>query len=150
MLSECLKSLSQGIIVFKPRRVLCLLLAFLLTVQPAMAWSECGHHIIAVLAYDLMKPEQQKRVIELLKHHPRFAEDFNEPEKAKKTETLDHFIIGNAGYWPDIARSQPKYNRPNWHYQLGCKRPANCILFVWTGFPFEFSSFSDGPAVLGV
>ena len=30
------------------------------------------------------------------------------------------------------------------------KRPANCILFVWTGFPFEFSSFSDGPAVLGV
>ena len=78
-----------------------------------------GINIIAVLAFDLMKPAQQKRVLELLKHHPRFAEDFNEPDKAKKTETLDHFIIGNAGYWPDIARSQPKYNRPNWHYQLG-------------------------------
>ena len=23
------------------------------------------------------------------------------------------------GYWPDIARSQPKYNRPTWHYELG-------------------------------
>jgi hypothetical protein len=105
--------------VFKLRRVLCLFLAFLLTVQPCLAWSECGHHIIAVLAYDLLKPEQQKQVIELLKHHPRFAEDFNEPDKATKIETLDHFIIGNAGYWPDIARSQPAFNRPTWHYQLG-------------------------------
>lgn len=33
------------------------------------------------------------------------------------------------------------------HYR---KRPANCILFVCTAFAFEFSSFSDGPAVLGV
>lgn len=30
------------------------------------------------------------------------------------------------------------------------KRPANSTLFVCTAFAFEFSSFSDGPAVLGV
>jgi hypothetical protein len=30
------------------------------------------------------------------------------------------------------------------------KRPANSILFVGTAFSLEFSSFSDGPAVLGV
>jgi hypothetical protein len=24
-----------------------------------------------------------------------------------------------VGYWPDVARSQPKYNRPTWHYELG-------------------------------
>ncbi len=30
------------------------------------------------------------------------------------------------------------------------KRPANSILFVCTSFAFEFSAFSDGPAVLRV
>ena len=105
--------------MLKLRRVLCLFLAFLLTAQPCLAWSECGHHIIADLAFDLMKPAEQNRVLELLKHHPRFSEDFAEPDRAERTESLDHFTIGNAGYWPDIARSQPKYNRPNWHNQLG-------------------------------
>lgn len=31
----------------------------------------------------------------------------------------NRYLIGRAGYWPDVARSQPKYNRPTWHYQLG-------------------------------
>ena len=105
--------------MLKPHRVLCLFLAFLLTVQPAMAWSECGHHIIAVLAFDLMKPAEQKRVIDLLKQHPRFAEDFTPPTKTKTPDELAQWTIGTAGYWPDIARSQPEFNRPFWHYQLG-------------------------------
>lgn len=91
-------------------------LAFALTVQPAFAWSEGGHNIIAVLAFDLMKPEQQKRVIELLERHPRLAEDF---KPGPKSADLNHWIIGRAGYWPDVARDQPAFNRPNWHYQLG-------------------------------
>lgn len=24
-----------------------------------------------------------------------------------------------AGYWPDVSRGQPKYDRPTWHYQVG-------------------------------
>jgi len=43
------------------RSLLAGTLAIVLTIQPAFAWSECGHNIIAILAYDLMKPEQQKR-----------------------------------------------------------------------------------------
>jgi len=27
---------------------------------------------------------------------------------------------GRDGYWPNVARKQPAYNRPNWHYELGC------------------------------
>ena len=112
-------SLPQGKPVVQPSRVLAVFLAFLLTVQPAMAWSECGHHIIAVLAYDLMKPADQLRVLELLKHHPRFADDFKTPANSTTPEQTAHWYIGRAGYWPDVARSQPEFNRPNWHYQLG-------------------------------
>jgi len=105
--------------VLKLRSLLAGILAIVLTIQPALAWSECGHNIIAILAYDLMKPEQQKQLQELLKHHPRFKEDFAAPENARTTEQLAHWYIGRAGYWPDVARSQPEFNRPTWHYQLG-------------------------------
>jgi hypothetical protein len=98
------------------RSLLVSVLALILTIQPAFAWSEGGHNIIAVLAFDLMKPAQQQRVIELLGKHPRFAEDF---KPGPKTVDLKHWIIGRAGYWPDVARDQPAFNRPNWHYQLG-------------------------------
>jgi hypothetical protein len=102
--------------VRKLRSLLVSVLALILTIQPVFAWSEGGHNIIAVLAFDLMKPAQQKRVIELLSKHPRFAEDF---KPGPKTADLNHWIIGRAGYWPDVARDQPAFNRPNWHYQLG-------------------------------
>ena len=100
----------------KLRSILVSVLVVMLTVQPAFAWSNGGHHIIAVLAFDLMKPAGQKRVIELLSKHPRFAEDF---KPGPKIADLNHWTIGRAGYWPDVARDQPAFNRPNWHYQLG-------------------------------
>ena len=98
------------------RSLLVSVLALILTIQPAFAWSEGGHNIIAVLAFDLMKPAQKQRVIELLSKHPRFAEDF---KPGPKIADLNHWTIGRAGYWPDVARDQPSFNRPNWHYQLG-------------------------------
>jgi hypothetical protein len=55
-------------------------------------------------------------LLTILAAHPRYVEDFTPPEKVRD---VDRFRIGTAGYWPDIARSQPKYNRPTWHYQLG-------------------------------
>ena len=66
-------------------------LALLLTVQPAFAWSECGHQINALLAYDRMKPDQQTRVLELLKHHPRYTQDFAAPKSAKTPEQMAHW-----------------------------------------------------------
>lgn len=33
--------------------------------------------------------------------------------------TATHPHNGTTVYWPDVARSQPKFNRPSWHYQLG-------------------------------
>ena len=81
----------------------------------AAAWSESGHHLIALLAFDELTPAEQRELLDLLKAHPRYAEDFTPPEKIRN---VDRFRVGTAGYWPDIARRQPKYNRPTWHYQL--------------------------------
>jgi hypothetical protein len=92
--------------------VLAVLLAALLP-RGVAAWSESGHHLVALLAFDELTPEEQQK---LLAAHPRYAEDFTPPEKIRN---VDRFRVGTAGYWPDLARSQPKYNRPSWHYQLG-------------------------------
>ena len=90
--------------------------AVFLVVSKVSAWSETGHHLVALLAYDLLQPDEQHQLLTVLASHPRYAEDFTPP---KKGDNADRFRIGTAGYWPDIARDQPIYNRPNWHYQLG-------------------------------
>jgi hypothetical protein len=46
---------------------------------------------------------------------PRYAEDFTPPEKVRD---VDHWSISQAGFWPDVARGLPEYDRPTWHYQL--------------------------------
>lgn len=91
-----------------------------ISTQPAHAWWECGHHVVANLAYDQLAPEEQKAVIELLKHHPRYKEDFNPPDSIKNDpKAVDRWRIGAAAYWPDIARKFPTWSRSKWHYQLG-------------------------------
>lgn len=90
--------------------------AILFASQICHGWSEGGHHLIGEMAFDELSPEIQTAVIELLRSHPRLAEDFKLPEKAGDNE---HYWIGRAAYWPDVARSQKEYHRSSWHYQLG-------------------------------
>lgn len=92
------------------------LLAAGLVVSRAAAWSESGHHLVALLAFDELTPSEQRELLAVLATHPRYAEDFRPLEKVRNA---DRFRIGTSGYWPDIARKQPKYDRPTWHYQLG-------------------------------
>jgi hypothetical protein len=80
------------------------------------AWSESGHHLVALLAFDDLTPDEQQSLLAILTAHPRYVEDFTPPEKIRN---VDRFRVGTAGYWPDIARRQPAFNRPTWHYQLG-------------------------------
>ena len=100
-------------------RCLLTVLIFSLIVRPCHAWSACGHHIIAVLAYDLLTPAEQQQVLHLLETHPRFTDDFQVPQNVDTPEKRPYWLIGRAGYWPDVARRVPEFNRPNWHYQLG-------------------------------
>ncbi|GAB5404579.1 MAG: hypothetical protein Aurels2KO_28100 [Aureliella sp.] len=84
--------------------------------QASYGWSECGHHIIALLAFDRLDAGQQSEVIRLIRAHPRFTSDFAVPKGIKNEE---RWLVGRAGYWPDVARRYPDWNRPTWHYELG-------------------------------
>jgi hypothetical protein len=86
---------------------------------PAGAWSEGGHHLIAAVAFSLLSDKEKSELLEVLKEHPRFAEDFVSPEKLPNEEEETRWLVGRSGYWPDVARSQPQYNRSTWHYELG-------------------------------
>lgn len=95
----------------------------LLLCNPTFAWSECGHHIIAVMAFDQLSPERKAELLRILKEHPRFEEDFKLP---RGVENQEHWLIGRAGYWPDFIQNEDgkRFGRPMWHYQRG---PTNVI-----------------------
>lgn len=84
----------------------------------ALAWWECGHHLIAELAFDLLEPSERQQLLAILKNHPRWREDFQVPDEITSTADKQYWLVGRAAYWPDVARSQPEFNRPSWHYQL--------------------------------
>ena len=98
---------------------LCILVAPILDRKSHGFWAQ-GHHAIAVLAFEMLEPAEQNELIELLKHHPRFQQDFTIPDSIQGDERAIHrWWIGVAGEWPDLIRGNEKYDRPTWHYQLG-------------------------------
>lgn len=103
------------------KRTLCALLIALIVLQsgPALAWSEGGHHIIALMAFRLLSKEEQTKLVTILEKHPRFAQDFAPPKGLPNDDEIRNWRIGRAGYWPDVARSQKEFHRSTWHYELG-------------------------------
>lgn len=103
------------------KRIICLLLlvAFLSPPRPAVAWSESGHHLIALLAFRRLSPEEQKKLLAILEQHPRWKEDFEPPANVSGDAEVVNWRVGRAGAWPDLVRRSPTYHRPTWHYELG-------------------------------
>jgi hypothetical protein len=98
-----------------------LVLMFFLVFPPQIVhgWSEGGHHLIAAIAFSLLSDQERSELLAQLKQHPRFAEDFVPPENLANDEEQTRWLVGRAGYWPDVARRQPTYHRSTWHYELG-------------------------------
>ena len=103
------------------KKLLCILLAFLIGLNPlpALAWSEGGHPIIALMASDLLNKEEQAKFLATLEKHPRYKEDFAPPAKLPNDTEVTRCRVGRAGYWPDVAKRQPEFHRSTWHYELG-------------------------------
>lgn len=86
----------------------------------ALGWWDCGHHVVASIAYDKLSPVDRETFLELLTHHPRYAEDFSIPDTIQDDKlATGRWLFGVAAYWPDVARKHPTWSRPKWHYQLG-------------------------------
>lgn len=89
-----------------------------LVASPAAAWNESGHMQIALIAYKRLPPAVRSKVVELVEKHPRFARDFTAkmPDSLEGSEQQRQWIFAHAATWPDIARRQPSFHRPTWHF----------------------------------
>ncbi|VAW37200.1 hypothetical protein MNBD_GAMMA01-295 [hydrothermal vent metagenome] len=103
------------------------LIIFILAILYAnttLAYNAAGHHLVAAISWDLLTTKRQNYWVEILKHHPRFDQDFkqNIPKYVKSNPAAyNEWIFRQAAVWPDLARGlQPKqkdkYHHGSWHY----------------------------------
>jgi hypothetical protein len=83
-------------------------------------WSAGGHKVIASIAYDRLDADIRGRVVKTLRAHEDFEARFamRMPEALRKGDVADQdrWIFMQASVWPDLIRSNPKYDHPTWHY----------------------------------
>ena len=96
--------------------------ALLMMAGRALAWNPAGHMAIASIAYDRLTDARRAELVQILRQHPRFKEDFASaiPEGLDAGQQ-ERWLFMRASIWPDLARSFPepdreRYNRPGWHY----------------------------------
>lgn len=92
---------------------------------PAMAWDSTGHRISAAVALEFLEADVIAELMTILAGHPRYQDDFISeiPDFINRNneDALNRWLLGQAAYWPDIARGLPevdreRFNRPWWHY----------------------------------
>lgn len=114
-------------ITYSIRKTLLAILLALATSQ-AYAWDSVGHRISAAVALEFISPELRSELLEILAAHPRYQQDFLDavPRMVDRNDEtqFSQWLLGQAAYWPDIARGLPEpdrrtYNKPNWHYTDG-------------------------------
>lgn len=83
----------------------------------APAWNASGHMQIALFAYEDLPDSAQRSLVQLLKMHPRYGDDFA-PQLPKDLSPAeqDRWIFAFASTWPDVVRGNPEYDHPTWHY----------------------------------
>lgn len=124
-----------------------LLLTLSLTPLTASAWDGVGHRLTAAVALNFLSATTQDKLFALLQSHPRYQEDFldampNSIASADET-TQRQWLLGQAAYWPDIARGLPdsereRFNRAWWHYTDGA--------WVRDSSPFQGNIYIGIPA----
>ncbi len=91
----------------------------------SLAWDSVGHRLSAVVASHYLSDDSKAELLRILAQHPRYQQDFEEQMPTSiargNTEVRFSWLLGQAAFWPDIARGLPdsereKYNRANWHY----------------------------------
>lgn len=120
----------------KSRAIFVALFALLIPTT-ASAWSDTGHHVVAVLAFEQIEPAQQAELMRILSAHPDFDEMFDPPPNIRQKPAIDRWRIGVAGSWPDLIRDTDA-DRPSWHYAKGA-----------TAVIGNVDHPEDGPSVAG-
>jgi len=93
--------------------------------QIAYAWNLGGHSLHGVLTYTLLTPEKRTAILDIIKFHPRYKEDFISamPDSIKiaDEDTKGKWTFARMATWPDLTRgfegdNRSKYSHSSWHY----------------------------------
>jgi hypothetical protein len=111
-------------------------LGITLIATPVPAWHEVGHIMTALVAYKQLSPGDApstavKKLVSILKHHPRFQEDFASamPNGLSEADAA-RWLFCRAAVWPDKVREdstnpasfppnpqrEGSYSREQWHF----------------------------------
>lgn len=105
------------------KKLFCISFLFVLASTSLVdAWHDGGHKTVAAIAFRLLTPSEQKAIAQLLKKHPRYADEFEAkmPSQLDDTQALE-WVFQQAAVFPDIARGYhgqlaDQFHRPLWHY----------------------------------
>lgn len=106
------------------RKVICLSLLIVLgPATPALGWNNTGHRLVALVAWEQLPQTSRDKVVQTLRSHPRFSEDFVLPPDVAGAEgvTQDRWRFAHAATWPDQARGlkgaeRKAYHHGSWHW----------------------------------
>jgi hypothetical protein len=104
---------------FAPMIVIALAILMWFAASPCRAWNGTGHELVAQIAYDTLSPATRSKIVDALKHHPRFQKDLM--ADLAPGEDPDRAAFIRAATWPDMIRSRMnpmsmKEHHPQWHY----------------------------------
>jgi hypothetical protein len=108
---------SKGNIMLLVRYILLFTLtAMLIMCGRVSAWSESGHHIIAVLAFDLLNESEQNELLRILTAHPRYSEDFSPPDKIRNVNRWRVGALAIGLMWhADNQHTTGQLGTTSWH-----------------------------------
>ncbi|RUL84629.1 S1/P1 nuclease [Tautonia sociabilis] len=111
-------------------------LSLLVAAPPASgagAWNDCGHRVIAAIAFEELEPEARRAVVALLREHPaaRDATFWADHEHNSDDPELNLFL--NAAVFPDDARRPGPFQR----FDIGRAHYVNFRILAEPGRPVE-------------
>jgi hypothetical protein len=88
----------------------------ILTPRTSFAWNFTGHRIIASIAYRQLDDQTKRKIAEVLRKHPAYADLWANRPSNGRDEILN--LLWNASVFPDDARSESwrRYGRSLAHY----------------------------------
>ncbi len=100
---------------------------FIALTEPARAWNDAGHMLVARIAWLRMTPAQRAKVSDVLKHHPHY--DSYLTDKCPADVPREEWAFLKAATWSDYIRppksldadkiaahERHKFHRGVWHY----------------------------------
>lgn len=86
--------------------------------RPAIAWTDTGHQVVAIVAWESLSPQARQKAVALMRQAPSdagLASLF--PLDGRPLAAREREFFARASTWPDGLRGNLTYHQPAWHYR---------------------------------